>query len=850
MFKQGILIFVVVSSLMALEIAGVTKEFQERSVYYPLEKCTVILSLPSPATMKVFDGKNREYFSETVQEKVVFPIYGALGYHRIELFSPENKKVDTEFIRVTAQTRVVSDIDWINQLFQRLQWQAPRTHKFKIKNEKYILHSGWIRDNYYNFTGDRYHTKLVKHNPDIFFGAQRENGMIYDKISGNMGRPNKPWHTVFENPFDGDTVIQHIRKDLWGEKFTSSDEEAKEYGFSFERIPVEADVEYLAVLYLFEAWQASGETAWMQSLLPKAEQALEYSMNDPLRWDNKHGLMKRGFTIDTWDFQHPGIQKYYSNKNNLNEFDHMYVDEKTPMALFHGDNSGLIAASRALAAMYHYVGDKEKAENWAETADRTQKNMTRYLWNGSYFKHLVPLDKKVVVEDGVDVENMMSLTLPHAITRGAATEDQALAILDEYKKRKDSRKNLPGEWFTLDPPFRSFGSFKAGKYVNGTVSLLTGGELAAAACMYGRSEYGADILERINKLYEYYNRFAGIYPIDTCKTCDWKKETFYTVDVSGYVTSSYETGKKNSWFTQGNDLKNFPTGDIYLLNKPFRISTDGLIVLSHNSAEFPSTALIETKNKEAQTIYIAHAATVAPRDAKTGAYTIIYTDNSRYTVELIGRKNIGGWWQGRDEDNWLVAWRGKNDITSTLTIGVSGFENPFPNKKIKEIECMSTEGTLLVLGVTLSDQNVQLRAKPLWVHNIPSEFATGAIKRGLYNGLCGVSDLTCTFDSVKISPKFSSIQSRVSSTTLRYPASLGYISYRWIQEEPLKQTVIHFSGSGNTKLFEILQPAQKHVKTVSLNGKTVPYSTRSVGKERFVTFSTGVLGGTVVVQYN
>ena len=65
---------------------------------------------------------------------------------------------------------------------------------------------------------------------------------------------------------------------------------------------MENDVEYLFVEGLYYTWKANGDDDWMKGLLDKAVKALSYSLKNPYRWSRKYSLLKRGYTIDTWDF--------------------------------------------------------------------------------------------------------------------------------------------------------------------------------------------------------------------------------------------------------------------------------------------------------------------------------------------------------------------------------------------------------------------------------------------------------------------------------------------------------------------------------------------------------------------
>jgi hypothetical protein len=55
---------------------------------------------------------------------------------------------------------------------------------------------------------------------------------------------------------------------------------------------------------VYEAWQATGDDGWMRGHLEPMRRAVTYSLQHPLRWDAERGLIRRPFTIDTWDFEY------------------------------------------------------------------------------------------------------------------------------------------------------------------------------------------------------------------------------------------------------------------------------------------------------------------------------------------------------------------------------------------------------------------------------------------------------------------------------------------------------------------------------------------------------------------
>ncbi len=123
----------------------------------------------------------------------------------------------------------------------------------------------------------------------------------------------------------------------------------------YVRVPVEADVEYRFVKAAFLAWQASGDDEWMRAMLPSLDRALGYILTHPWYWDDGHGLVKRAYTIDTWDFAYTAGQ---------HEWLQFQITDDTYWGLMHGDNSGYYEAFRLMAVAHRRIGDQRMAARW------------------------------------------------------------------------------------------------------------------------------------------------------------------------------------------------------------------------------------------------------------------------------------------------------------------------------------------------------------------------------------------------------------------------------------------------------------------------------------------------------
>ncbi len=316
----------------------------------------------------------------------------------------------------------------------------------------------WIRDYSDMLRGFKYFEPDLKSTVQHFAETQAANGRIFDYFTTC---PEKP-------PGERENWTKYVR------------------------VPVEADVEFRFVKAAFLAWQATGDDDWIHRLLPAMERALDYVLSHPWRWDEQTGLVKRPYTIDTWDFA------YTAGTHDWLQFQ---IDDQTFWGIMHGDNSGYYEAFGIMQRLHSAFGDQDTAQSWEDRAQTLRNNLNRLCWNGRFYTHFVKLSPVNI--PGVDETRQLSLSNPMDINRGVTDHAMAAAILREYQARRE-KGHAFAEWFSLDPPFPDgvFGDDKlvGGAYINGGIMPLVGGELAKAAFEHGFESYGVDILERYASL--------------------------------------------------------------------------------------------------------------------------------------------------------------------------------------------------------------------------------------------------------------------------------------------------------------------------------------------------------------
>lgn len=256
------------------------------------------------------------------------------------------------------------------------------------------------------------------------------------------------------------------------------------------RIPVEADVEYRLVSAAYLAWQATG--ALPPDLLPALDAALTYTRTDPERWDDAHGLVKRAYTVDTWDFDHSR-----AHEEGRAPWLNFQLNDDTIWGISHADNSGFVFACERLADLYDASGESARAAFWRTEGQGVRDRANALLWNGRFYRHfhfLVPPPTSI---DGLDTDAQLSLSLPAAHPRGLATDEQGRAIVDEYRRRAAEGRSF-APWWGIDPAFPAgfFGedAIVPGAYCNGGIMPLVGGDLARTAFATGREAFGVETL--------------------------------------------------------------------------------------------------------------------------------------------------------------------------------------------------------------------------------------------------------------------------------------------------------------------------------------------------------------------
>jgi hypothetical protein len=403
----------------------------------------------------------------------------------------------------------------------------------------------WIRDHVHVMKAMKYIHPDMTSFIEFFLENQTAEGLYYDYYFplgyGGTGSRKKIFHQRYWKELPGDSIEMH-------------------------RLPVEADLEYLLVEGVYAVWQSTGDTSFVKRWLPALVKGINYSMTDPLRWSKKYQLVKRGYTLDTWDFmQLPYPREEYSRRGGNIQKGIFDIDEKTPMGIMHGDNSGIYAACIQLSKLFAVTGDLNAIKKWQGEAEGIRKRTNKLCWNGKFYAHFIEDDPQPAYLT-MDQRNTLSLSNPYDINRGLPTEKMAISIIKTYEELKEKNKaNSFAEWYGVYPAVEPhFADYKPGSYMNGGVNTIVAGELAKAAFQNGFENYGIDILQRLMQLMKKHNgdlpvAYTPAGKVDEGIPDNWGQAAVYSALIEGLAgvvdksTQFREVEISPRWLAAGRD---------------------------------------------------------------------------------------------------------------------------------------------------------------------------------------------------------------------------------------------------------------------------------------------------------
>ena len=788
--------------------------------------------------IKVFDGEGREYAAAVVSKITTFTVGGALGKHTIRFYN-ENKIVDSISFTVDAQTNI-DDGGYYKNMFNLLykgMFADVKEGTFAIEwnSKTYPVFVPWVLDNFHTMKGLKYFLPNGKELIDIMRESQREDGMIYSFIQ----------HT--------DNVDYFLTRD----KFSGY---SKKIGDKvFVRQPVENHPEYIYVNTIYDCWKADGDVAWMKQNLASAQKALDYALNDPARWSKRFQLLKRAYTIDSWDF---AVEDEYLPDIGITNT--MIIDPvKTKFGVFFGDNTGYITACYQLAEMLENAGHAASALKYKKRGDEIKDRLNKLAWNGKFFTHFIDEDSAVHRNLGVDEKSQIAQSNAYSLNRDI-THQQSKAIIETYLDLKNHLPvGSPGEWYAIYPPFqRGFERHdEIWQYMNGGVGGHVAGELARGAFENGFENYGTDILNRLFELGKKYDNkiwfaYTGSMPPPP------SPPVYKPLDISSYANmdlSNTENTTAFKWMNasrSGDDLHNMPVGMQTFAGIKFNVidpaqNNRKAVVAVSKQKDFPSSVEINV-NDTAACIYLLHTSSKPASENIVGAVKFLYDDSTTKLQYMAMDKHLTYWWFSQLKTDYSgIAWYGKNDVSEGVGVSWCAINNPEPHKKISKLILQSSEGNEIytVLAVTLVNREHYVPVKPTSFGG-PDDWAAATAMAAIIEGLAGVKDKGEAYKLPVVSPRW--ITSNVDSinVTVRYAASQGYVGYQYKHDKNNKTICITSTGSGDKMFFHVLLPINTKAQTVVYNNKSISFKEFVIEQSHYADFETDVHGAkTFEIKY-
>ncbi len=788
--------------------------------------------LADGAMVHILDGAGRSYVDIPASPSIRFTVGGALGRQTCLVRKDDRLLARREF-QVDDQTRLDDGDDWFSHFLQVLHYSvtnAGNYQKGQIKRyngKLYTYYSSWIYDHVYGALGLQYFQDDFWEAINLYADSQRDNGMIFDNYKHAYSRHSN-WMLRF-----GPEFVQ-VPEDP-----TSS--------CILVRIPVENSNEYHFIEGVYRCWKAMGDTDWMKAKLDHCLKAVEYSTTSPYRWSEKHQLLKKGYSIDMWDFQ--------------SQFDAARVGgdvmnitlEDTHFNIFYGDNGRMAQSCHYLGEMLAHVGRDDEAARLHRLGDDLKRRIDDLSWTGTHYLHMVPVDEDHIERDfGVDTTQQVTLHNAWLLNRGL-THEQCVAVLRTYQRiREQMPETSPGEWYTCYPPFER--GWNAGKweYMNGGVTPICAGELARGAFEHGFEDYGLDILRRVYDLSAETN-----YLLDGCykgAIPEPPDRTFIPLPLADVANTDFRGDRDNDaigWSQEGeNDLRQMPTGSQTFEEVPFEViepsDNAGRACIGISSRDPYAQQAELSVGQQAGSIYLLHT---AAGGNLVGQLRLVYDDGSEHLHLIADRKlngdgpAVGGWWNPSVAEptkgipHLRVAWRGENPKANNVGVYLYGLNNPQPGKTITKIrfECPpgQSAATWWIIGVTLSDAEVYLR--PNILSGIPRQWAAGEVMYGLFEGLIGVQDLGVGFDRVRLVPRWQAAGKDAVHAVVKYPKAGGYVAYHYRRQtdgdRPGYQ--LTFTGNARESTVELLLPTNGQPQKVTLDGEAVEAELKTIEGSRY-----------------
>jgi|GEM_PF-227903 len=751
----------------------------------PLDEVTII-SEPG-GTLTVRDGKGRPYVHLPSAPSVRIRAGGAAGTHTVLFINKNGDTTGHGSFQVEPRTEI-ADGGRFGELFGMLRdgmvADSPGGYEeITWDGRVYRFFVNWVLDNNNTTKGMQYFSPYGGDLVDLMRQTQKPDGMIWSNV--NTGEGAYHYYKTAYTPLG---YFLHD-KDAW-----------------FVRQPVENHVEYNYVNLMYACWKSSGDAEWMKRNLDCAARALDYNMTDPARWSSRFRLLKRAYTIDSWDFQ---VDDEYTPPAPLSPT-MVLVPGKTKFGIFFGDNTGYYDACNQLAEMLDSAGHTAQAASYRERGRGILERLKALSWNGKFFTHFIDEDPDVKRNLGVDEKSQIAQGNMYSLNRGLPHAMNA-AIIDTYiGLGKHLPPGSPGEWYSIYPPFeKGFANHdQKWQYMNGGIAGHAMGELARGAYENGYEGYASDVMERmlgLGKKYGHRLRFAYTGSIPPAPPAP----AYTPVDISAEANMDLRDEGGPSAFTwmdagrsSGNDMRGLPTGGQVFRGIRFNVidpekNQRRAVIAVSTKPGFPYQAEVPVHDT-AGAVYLLHSSSDNIPSRVAGGITFVYSDGSEASQYLFKGEEVTNWWfSSLSNEKAGVAWWGPNPRSTKVGVCWAAINNPEPQKEItKLVFHASLEGGIYaVIGVTLADRPLYVPTKGESFGG-PDNWASATGMAALVEGLAGVRNEGLGYSVAALSPRWTSAETDSVRVMVTLPASNGYIAYQYLHREGGKNITMIVTGSG------------------------------------------------------
>ncbi|HEY3594155.1 MAG TPA: hypothetical protein VGL13_09775, partial [Polyangiaceae bacterium] len=224
---------------------------------------------------------------------------------------------------------------------------------------------------------------------------------------------------------------------------------------------------------------------------------------------------------------------------------------------------------------------------------------------------------------------------------------------------------------------------------------------------------------------------------------------------------------------------------------------------------------------------------------------IEYEDGTKHARHLYRGNEVAGFWMPDHPPPapgipaMRIAWEGRNATCLRVGMSLFGMNAPDPAQKISRIRLEAAEdGAIwLIAGVTLGHDDMWLEPSEL-SYGIPDNWGAAAVTYALIEGLAGVVDEGVAFDRVLLAPRWAAAGTRDVTAHVTYPASSGYISYRYRHRPKEQRIELTVTGSGETAELSVLLPkTSTRAVGARVDGKKHPMVAKTVRGSTYATLS-------------